>query len=99
MIVMEVQTGLSHCDHPRVAKQLAKPSLGLGVPFPRIVRVQPRSGRQAGLRGRHGERCLRTRPGFADHHHPGDPRGPSPLEHLGPVGRECRVGEMAVGVD
>src|SRR3954470_2582325 len=99
MVVVEVETGLSHCDHPGVMKQLAKPCFGLGVPLPGIVRMNPRAGRQTGLGSRHGERCLSTRARLADYYYPANPCRPSPIEHLGPVRSERRVGEMAVGID
>jgi hypothetical protein len=59
---MEVQAGLAHRNDPPIAQDLSQPSFRLRVPAASLVRMNPRSGHQAGLCGGHSDRCFRILP-------------------------------------
>jgi hypothetical protein len=99
MIVMEIETGLSHRHDTRVGQPLPKPRFSVRSPPEGIVRMYTGRGQDSLIGGGQRERGIRSRTRLPDHHDASHACRPGPFERFGPIRRERGVREMAMGVD
>jgi hypothetical protein len=99
MVVVVVEADLAAGHDPRIAEHSAQPASRVIGPGAGIVGMHAGSGGDAGIPGRQLQPQRRRGLGLADHDEVPDPAGPRPRDHLGAIGREGLIAEVAVRVD